>query len=134
MLRVGASVGLRPWEVYAMTPRELEVFIQGHEETWGRIRELAAWVQSNLMNAHGGKKKVKPDQLLPAADVKKRKQAQSKNQEPKTLMGMNTKDVAAMFSERRLQRDEAAYWASPAGKRIKALRESMDYGDGAQEE
>ena len=57
-----------------MTYRELELYIEGQEEARGWIRELMAWVQANLMNIHipRGKPKVKPAQLLPRRDRRRR--------------------------------------------------------------
>jgi len=128
MLRVCASEGLRPWEVYAMTPREVEVFLQGREEHWARIRALMAWMQANLMNAHGGKRKVKPEGLLPKEDVRKQRQGRKK-EEPKSLLGMTPTEVTGLFTEKRISKAEAAYWRSPEGLRVKALQKVLGYED-----
>lgn len=113
-----------------MTPRELELFLEGREEHWARVRELFAWVQANLMNAHGGKRKVKPEKLLPKEDLKRRK-AQEKPPE-QNLVGMTPKEVTAFFAEKRIQRLETAWLNSPEGRRVRDLEKLLGYGDDSE--
>lgn len=132
MLRVAAAAGLRPWEVYAMTQRELEVFLQGQEEFWARVRETLAWVTANLMNVQRSKKTpaIKPEKLLPKADLKRREKTRGAAKEaPVNLLGMDPKQAAAVFTQRRLERAEEAWRASPEGQRLEAFMHSLGYGE-----
>lgn len=112
-----------------MTPRELELYLEGREEHWARIRELLAWVQANLMNAHGGKRKVKPEKLLPKEDQKRRRDRAATEKQPENLVGMQLNDVKALFRERSIQRLEEAWLRSPEGLRLREVEKALGYGD-----
>lgn len=112
-----------------MTPRELHLFMEGQEEHWRRIREVLAWTQANVMNAFGGKGKVKPDKLLPKSDVQHRKRAsKSSEEQPQSLMGMDSKAVGRLFAERRLQKEEATWRHRPDALRLTAVERMLGYG------
>lgn len=120
-----------------MTQRELELFMEGQEEHWRRVRELLAWTQANVMGAvvgaAGGKSRVKSENLLPKSDVAKRKKNEAKHEQPASLMSMDPKDVRSFFSERRTQKDEAAWLNTPEAKRLHAFEKSMGYGPEVEE-
>lgn len=114
-----------------MTQRELEVFLQGQEEHWARVRETLAWVTANLMNMQRSKKSpaIKPDKLLPKADIQRRQKARGTEDKPVNMLGMDPKQAASLFTQRRMDRAEEAWRASPEGQRLAAFMGSLGYGE-----
>jgi hypothetical protein len=133
MMRVGASAGLRPWEVYRMTQRELQTFLEGKSEEWDRVWELMAWVCANLINVHRGKKSapIQPAKLLPKRIKNKQKNVEEEG--PRSFLGMEPQEVARLFRERRLAREEKKWLNSPDAKRLHELQTKLLYGDAEPE-
>jgi len=93
MIRVAASVGLRPGEFYDLTWREFELYCEGYQEQIDRQIDLLAWTQANLINVHipKGKSRVKAEQLRP-----KRKRPQDGDDSPEGGLDM---DEVRSFNE-----------------------------------
>lgn len=133
LIRAAAAYGLKPWEVYDMTYRELELYMEGQEDYRFWVREILAWTQANLMNIHipRGKPRVKLQDLLPRRrrkaeeDVKKIDEQIEQEIAPLLGAGASMKEKMRQAVQRtraRQQAKEAAeFWSSSEGARIKLL-------------
>lgn len=131
MLRTAAQFGLKPSEVYEMTYRELELFVEGQTEARTWFLETMAWVQANLINVHvpRGKPRVTAEQLLPRKRRKTKEEdldsvKQSLDDEFAPLDGatQSAKDrldtVKAKARASADKKDYEAFMASKEGRRL----------------
>lgn len=112
MLRVAASMGLKPAEFRAMTYREFELYAEGHGEFWDRVMQLCAWMQANLMNVHLSKgSKVTPEKLLP-------RRSRARASDAGASFGGLPVGPADMKDAMRAARDRA-WWKTEEGERTR---------------
>lgn len=133
LIRAAAAYGLKPWEVYDMTYRELELYMEGQEDYRFWVRELFAWTQANLMNIHipRGKPRVKIQDLLPKRkkrveeDVNKLSDQFEAEMAPLLGAGASRKErmqqAARRAREKQEAKESAEFWSSNEGSRIRQL-------------
>lgn len=133
LIRAAAAYGLKPHEVYDMTYRELELYMEGQEDYRFWVREILAWTQANLMNIHipRGKPRVKIQDLLPRRkkrheeDIQKIEEQLELEMQPIMGVGTSTKDRMKQVAQRarikKEAKEAAEFWSSNEGARIKML-------------
>jgi hypothetical protein len=100
-----------------MTLREFELYVEGYSDNWDRIRELMAWVQTNLINIHvpRGKRKVRTSDLLPKTNRKKKRNDKSADDIPASNL-----EEAKERARRRIQEEESkAFYSTESGRMLR---------------
>lgn len=122
---MAATVGLTADQVYGMTVREVEVYIEGRREHDDWMLEVLAWLQANLINVHvpRGKARVKAEALLPRSAKRRRSDATDdmamldNGSDPRARL-----EAAKARARAKREREEAEHFAnSPEGRRMVAL-------------
>lgn len=134
-MRLAASAGLGFAEFEDMTERQLEVFLEGREEFWARVRAHMAWIGAHLINVHIAKgRKVKPDDLLPKDDLKRAAEAKRRHQKVEdddddlSQKPTSGREFFARLREREERAEGKRFWDSKEGAVLDAL-----LSDGAPE-
>lgn len=119
ILRVAARYGLKPADVYGMTWREVEIWIDGAIDRECDMMEMVAGlVVAPLLQPHS-KTPVRAARLLPRSVTKR--QRPGRPQAPTMEAGADLREMARAQQRQRAEQRAAAWWEGPEGRALRDI-------------
>lgn len=118
---MGAAYGLKPADVYGMSPRELELWIDGCTDRQCDLIELVmGLVVAPLMNVHT-KRRVRPAQLVPKSVANRDRPGRRRRAPLDELPGQDIRELARARMREIAAERAARFWEGREGRALAEL-------------